>query len=313
VSERGRATGMVAAVTARAFDAATELAPPGVDVRRLPEGRDHAAFVLPDWKDRELIDALPQLERLRVVQALSAGTDWIEARVPAWANLCSARGARDAAVAEWVVGALLGDAYGQFTAARTRRWSDAKPRELQGATVLIVGFGSIGRAVSRRLEPFGVTVIGVARHARDGIHATEELPLLIEQADAVVVLTPLFPETRGLVDAAFLARMRDGALLVNAGRGGVVDTGALVAELEAGRIRAVLDVVDPEPLPDDHPLWEAALAITPHNAGDTAAADERAVRFGAEQLARFARGEPLLNVVREATYPDRAMDIEGRQ
>jgi phosphoglycerate dehydrogenase-like enzyme len=313
VSERGRATGMVAAVTARAFDAATELAPPGVDVRRLPEGRDHAAFVLPDWKDRELIDALPQLERLRVVQALSAGTDWIEARVPAWANLCNARGARDAAVAEWVVGALLGDAYGQFTAARTRRWSDAKPRELQGATVLIVGFGSIGRAVSRRLEPFGVTVIGVARHARDGIHATEELPLLIEQADAVVVLTPLSPETRGLVDAAFLARMRDGALLVNAGRGGVVDTGALMAELEAGRMRAVLDVVDPEPLPDDHPLWEAALAITPHNAGDTAAADERAVRFGAEQLARFARGEPLLNVVREATYPDRSMNLEGRR
>jgi phosphoglycerate dehydrogenase-like enzyme len=313
VSERGRATGMVAAVTARAFDAATELAPPGVDVRRLPEGRDHAAFVLPDWKDRELIDALPQLERLRVVQALSAGTDWIEARVPAWANLCNARGARDAAVAEWVVGALLGDAYGQFTAARTRRWSDAKPRELQGATVLIVGFGSIGRAVSRRLEPFGVTVIGVARHARDGIHATEELPLLIEQADAVVVLAPLSPETRGLVDAAFLARMRDGALLVNAGRGGVVDTGALMAELEAGRMRAVLDVVDPEPLPDDHPLWEAALAITPHNAGDTAAADERAVRFGAEQLARFARGEPLLNVVREATYPDRSMNLEGRR
>jgi phosphoglycerate dehydrogenase-like enzyme len=116
-----------------------------------------------------------------------------------------------------------------------------------------------------------------------------------------------------LVDAAVLARMRDGALLVNAGRGGVVDTGALVAELEAGRLRAVLDVVDPEPLPDDHPLWETALAITPHNAGDTAAADERAVRFGAEQLARFARGEPLLNVVREATYPDRSMNLEGRR
>ena len=313
MSERGRATGMVAAVTDCAFDAATELAPPGVYVRRLPEGRDHAAFVLLEGKDRELIDALPQLERVRVVQALSAGTDWIEARVPAWANLCNARGARDAAVAEWVVGALLGDAYGQFTAARTRRWSDAKPRELQGATVLIVGFGSIGRAVSRRLEPFGVTVIGVARHARDGVHATEELPLLVERADAVVVLAPLSPETRGLVDAALLARMRDGALLVNAGRGGVVDTGALVAELEAGRLRAVLDVVDPEPLPDDHPLWKTALAITPHNAGDAPAADERAVRFGAEQLARFARGEPLLNVVREAACPDHPMNLEGRR
>src|SRR5918998_3487510 len=113
------------------------------------------------------------------------------------------------------------------------------------------------------------------------------------------------PATAGLLDAALLACMRDGALLVNAGRGGVVDTGALLAELQSGRLRAVLDVVDPEPLPDDHPLWEVALAITPHNAGDTAAADERAVRFGAEQLARFARGEPLRNVVRPGGAPAR--------
>jgi phosphoglycerate dehydrogenase-like enzyme len=291
---------MIATVTARAFDVAAELAPEGVDVRRLPDGLDSAAFLIPEWDDRETVEALPRLDRVRVVQVLSAGTDWIEERVPAWATLCNARGARDAAVAEWVVGALLGDAYGQLAAARTRRWSDAQPRELQGATVLIVGFGSIGLAVKRRLEPFGVTVVGVARHARDGVHSTSELPALVAQADAVVVLAPLTPETTGLFDAALLARMRDGALLVSAGRGAVVETGALVAELESGRLRAVLDVVDPEPLPDDHPLWRLALAITPHNAGDTAAADERAIRLGAEQLARFARGEPLLNVVRAA-------------
>jgi phosphoglycerate dehydrogenase-like enzyme len=291
---------MIAAVTATAFDMAAELAPPGVDVRLLPDGGDAAAFLVPEGQDRETIEALPRLKQLQVVQALSAGTDWIESRVPAWATLCNARGARDAPVAEWVVGALLGDAYGQFTAARARRWSDAVPRELQGAHVLIVGFGSIGEAVKRRLEPLGVTVTGVARHARDGVHASADLPALVEEADAVVVLTPLTPETRGLFDAALLGRMRDGALLVNAGRGRVVDTDALLAELQSGRLRAVLDVVDPEPLPDDHPLWDAALAITPHNAGDTPAADERAVRFAAEQLARFARGEPLTNVVREA-------------
>jgi phosphoglycerate dehydrogenase-like enzyme len=113
------------------------------------------------------------------------------------------------------------------------------------------------------------------------------------------VIAPLTPETHGMFDAALLARMRDGALFLNAGRGRVVDTAALLAELESRRLRAVLDVVDPEPLPDGHPLWDAALAITPHNAGDSVAADERAVRFGAEQLVRFARGEPLLNVVRE--------------
>jgi phosphoglycerate dehydrogenase-like enzyme len=291
---------MIAAVTARAFDVAAELAPAEVEVLQLPEGRDAAAFVMPDWEDRETIEALPRLERVRVVQALSAGTDWIESRMPPCATLCNARGARDAAVAEWVIGALLGDAYGQFAAARERRWSDAVPRELQGAHVLIVGFGSIGEAVRRRLEPFGVTVTGVARHAREGVHMTDELPELLGQADAVVVLAPLTPETEQMFNAELFALMRDGALFVNAGRGRVVDTAALLAELQAGRLRAVLDVVDPEPLPDDHPLWDAALAITPHNAGDTEAADERAVRFGAEQLVRFARGEPLQNVVRQA-------------
>jgi phosphoglycerate dehydrogenase-like enzyme len=290
---------VIAAVTDRAFDVVAELAPDTVDVRRLPDGLDAAVFVLPDGMDRETLEAMPRLGRLRVVQALSAGTDWIEARVPPWATLCNARGARDVAVAEWVVGALLGDAYGQFEAARSRRWSDAVPRELHGTTVVVVGFGSIGREVERHLEPFGVTVIGVARQARDGVHSVGELPHLVGHADAVVVLAPLTPETRGLVDAALLGRMRNGALFVNAGRGGVVDTAALVAELRSGRLRAVLDVVDPEPLPDDHPLWDLALAITPHNAGDSAAADERAVRFGAEQLVRFARGEPLFNVVRE--------------
>lgn len=292
---------MIAAVAPQAFEFAVELAPAGVEVLRLPEGREHAAFVMPDWSDRETFRALSQLERLQVVQVLSAGTDGIESRVPPWATLCNARGTRDTAVAEWVVGALLADAYGQLSAARRRRWSDDLPRELQGSHVLIVGFGSIGEAVRRRVEPLGVTVTAVARRAREGVHGAGELPGLVGRADAVVVLAPLTPATEGLFDAALLARMRDGALLVNAGRGRVVDTEALLAELRSGRLRAVLDVVDPEPLPDGHPLWDAALAITPHNAGDSAAADERALRFGAEQLSRFARGEPLLNVVKEAT------------
>src|SRR5687767_13944246 len=291
---------MIAAVTDRAFEVVSELAPDGMEVRPLPDGRRDAEFLLPDWHDRETMEELPGLERVRVVQVLSAGTDWIEQRVPEWATLCNARGTRDAAVAEWVVGALLGDAYGQFTAARDRRWSDARPRELRGATVLVVGFGSIGSAVEERLEPFGVTVVGVARRARERVRGIDELPALHGKADAAVVLTPLTPDTRGLFDGAMLGRMRDGALLVNAGRGAVVETDALVDELQTGRLRAVLDVVDPEPLPDDHPLWDLALAITPHNAGDTAAADDRAIRFAAEQLVRFARGEQLENVVIEA-------------
>jgi phosphoglycerate dehydrogenase-like enzyme len=175
---------MIAALTDRAFDAAAELAPAGLDVRRLPDGREEASFLLPDWEDHDTVGTLPKLDRLRVVQVLSAGTDWIDAHVPAWATLCNARGTRDVSVAEWVVGALLGDAYGQLVSARTRRWSDAKPRELEGSTVLIVGFGSIGRAVKRRLDPLGVRVLGVARHARDGVHNVDALPVLVGQADA---------------------------------------------------------------------------------------------------------------------------------
>ena len=281
---------MVAAVTG-SIDLT---APDGVEVRRVPPGGlDGVEFLVPDGGGRDLLEALADLRDLRVVQVLSAGTDWIERYVPSWAALCNARGARDVAVAEWVVGALLGAASGLLEGARERTWAAREPVELAGSTVLILGYGSIGAAVRERLAPLGVEVVPVGRR-RLG-----ELPELLPRADAVVVLAPLTDDTRGMVDARFLARLRDGALVVNAGRGAVVDTGALLAELETGRLRAVLDVVDPEPLPDDHPLWRApgTLAITPHHAGDTPEAEARAVALASEQLARYARGEKLLNVV----------------
>jgi len=169
--------------------------------------------------------------------------------------------------------------------------------------VLIIGMGSIGHAVKRRLDPFGTTVVGVASRARDDLHGIDELPALLPDADAVVVLAPLTDATRGLIGVPELAAMRDGALLVNAARGAVVDTAALVAELEAPRLRAVLDVTDPEPLPDDHPLWRApgVLAITPHIAGDSPAGAARSAALAGDQLARWVRGEPLENVVRSGS------------
>jgi phosphoglycerate dehydrogenase-like enzyme len=300
---------VIAAVTARAHAAVAAAAPAGVDVRVLPDSYEEAAFLVVS-DDPAVVDALPRLRAARVVQTLSAGTDWIEERVPPWATLCNARGARDVAVAEWVVGALLAAQHGLLRAARERTWAEERRdagaatgatawiADLAGATVLILGHGSIGRAVAARLVPFGVDVVGVASRPRDGVHGVDELPALLPAADAVVVLAPLTAATRGLVDARLLARMRDGALLVSAGRGAVVDTGALVAELERGRLRAVLDVTDPEPLPPGHPLWSLALAITPHDAGDTPGADEHAFALAGAQLARYARGEPLRNVVR---------------
>jgi phosphoglycerate dehydrogenase-like enzyme len=160
--------------------------------------------------------------------------------------------------------------------------------------------GSIGRRVQQYLAPVGTEVIGVASRAREALNGIDELPALLPAADAVVVLTPLTDATRGLIGARELAAMRDGAVLVNAARGPVVDTDALLAEVGTGRLRAVLDVTDPEPLPDAHPLWSApgVVAITPHIAGDSPGGNARAAELAGEQLARWCAGEELLNIVR---------------
>jgi phosphoglycerate dehydrogenase-like enzyme len=291
---------MIAAVTADAVELVRAHAPEGADVRPLTaDALADADVVIPAGDDGDLLEPLSRRTGVRLVQVLSAGTDWIEPHVPPGATLCNARGTRDAPVSEWVLAALLGAYSGLLAAAHARRWTRPQTDELAGKTVLILGHGSIGRAAEARLEPFGARVVGVASHARDGVHGVDELRALLPDADALVVLLPLDDATRGLVDAAMLGRLRDGALVVNAGRGPVVDAGALERELATGRLRAVLDVTDPEPLPDDHPLWraEGLLAITGHLAGDSRVADARAARFAAEQLGRLVAGEPLENVV----------------
>jgi phosphoglycerate dehydrogenase-like enzyme len=169
--------------------------------------------------------------------------------------------------------------------------------DLDGHTVLIVGHGSIGRAVAVRLAPFGARVIGVARHSREDAQPVSALPDLLPQANVVVNLLPLTPETERFVDATFLARMKPSALLVNAGRGKTVDTDALLEALRSGHIRAALDVTDPEPLPADHPLWRAPnVLITPHIAGAVARWQARGYRFAGEQIRRLAAAEPLIGI-----------------
>jgi phosphoglycerate dehydrogenase-like enzyme len=264
---------------------------------------DHARveFVVPNW---EVSRDLGALSGLKVIQTRSAGVDWIVDRVPDGVTLCSARGARDAAMAEWVLWAILADYKAAGVAAAqqaSRTWKHLDLRDLAGARVLLLGHGSIGVAVEERLRPFEVAeVVRVARSARDGVHGVDELERLLPGVDVVVNLLPATPQTNGLFDARMLAAMRDGALLVNAGRGTTVDTDALLAALHEGRVRAVLDVMDPEPLPEDHPLWGAPNAIlTPHSAGDTPGAERAAWALAGEQLRRYAAGEELRNVVRE--------------
>lgn len=288
------------------MDAVKIRAPDHVELLALDNDLDltQIDFLVPTADEGvDVLEILPSLDRLAVVQLLSAGTDWIEDRVPPQATLCSARGARDGNVAEWILGALLGATTGLLECARLQTWTERRLTDLASWTVLVVGMGSIGRALQLRLEPLGTTVVGVASHARDDLHGIDELPQLLPGADAVVVLTPLNESTRGLIGAAELAVMSDGALLVNAGRGAVVDTDALVPEVQSGRLRAVLDVTDPEPLPDGHPLWTApgVLAITPHIAGNSPLGNARAAELAGDQLARWVAGEPLHNVVEHAS------------
>lgn len=245
---------------------------------------------------------IPQMPALRVVQTLTAGYEHVLPYLPDSVTLCNAGGVHDTSTAELAVTLILAALRDvpDFVRGQDRReWRSDDHESLADKTVLIVGYGGIGSAVERRLAGFEVDVLRVARRARDGVATLAELPDLLPRADVVVLCTPLTAETRGLVDAGFLARMHDGALLVNVSRGPVVRTDDLLAELRGGRLRAALDVTDPEPLPAEHPLWTApGLLISPHVGGRSTAFLPRVKRLIVSQLRRYAAGEPLQSVVR---------------
>jgi phosphoglycerate dehydrogenase-like enzyme len=277
---------------------------------------------------RDAEQAFHQLRGVKVIQSMMAGVDWILPWLPAGVTLCDGRGIHDISASEWVLAAILaslkrfplyrdlqskqqwkgfatvtdgflgegGAARGQYT---------VLGEDLAGKTVLIVGYGSIGEAIEARLAPFGVTILRVARSARQQpkVSPVADLHQLLPQADVVVLIVPLTDATRGLVGSPEIALLKPGALLVNAARGPVVVTEALQKALQDGKIRAALDVTDPEPLPAGHPLWSAPnCLITPHIGGSTPEFIYRAFRFGAAQVRRFVAGEKLENVVTDAGY-----------
>jgi phosphoglycerate dehydrogenase-like enzyme len=274
-------------------------APDGSD---LPESVAEVEFyVLPFFPRPDAVAAMKRMPRLKVVQTLTAGFDAVRPHVPASAILCNARGVHDASTAEWVVGATTAAIrqFPYFAAEQAAgRWSYQFTECLAGKTVLIVGYGSIGQAVERRLAGFDVHIRRVARTARTGVSPVSELPDLLPEADVVILLAPVTTETAGMVDAAFLARMKDGALLVNAARGVLVVTDDLVAEVASGRLSAAMDVTDPEPLPPGHPLWALRnVLITPHVGASTPISASTAQRFVRDQAERYMTGQPLLNVI----------------
>ena len=260
-------------------------------------------FLVAAYGTSRALEVAAHLDGLRFIQLFSAGVDSVVGRIPPGVALCDAAGVHDVGVSEWVIMAILGSyrhLAEHLASQLTGSWrAESLPGEdLAGARVVVVGAGSIGAALEARLLAFGAEITRVARRERAGVHALSELPALLPDTDVVVILLPLTAETRGVIDARLLGAMRPGALLVNASRGAVVDTEALTEAVLSGRIRAALDVTDPEPLPADHPLWSApGVIITPHIAGDVRHEDQRAWQLVFEQVGRLARGEPLANVV----------------
>jgi len=282
--------------------------PDGVEIevvdatRGLPGSVDQVEFYVPAYQfSPDVVTAIDAMPRLKVVQSLTAGTEHINRHLRPGLTLCNAVGVHDAATSELAVGMMIASQrrFADLVRAQDRgQWDMQMTSSLADRRVLVVGAGNVSQAIQRRLAGFECEVVVVGRTARDGVRAVTELPELLPWADIVCLIVPLTEETRAMVDRDFLAAMRDGALLVNVARGKVVDTEALLAELESGRLRAAVDVTDPEPLPPHHRLWSAPNTfITPHVGGASAALWPRAHRLVTEQLRRYCAGEPLLHVV----------------
>lgn len=270
---------------------------------------DVDAVVVPNYgASPRVLARLGELPNLRVVQLPSAGYEHALDHVPAGVVLCNGRGVHDSGTAELAVALTLAAQRGIDDAVRDMAdgtWRPVLHASLADRRVMVLGYGSIGAAVGRRLEAFEAEVVRVARTARDlpegHVHGVVELPGLLPDVEVLVVVLPLDESTHHLVDASVLAALPDGALVVNVGRGKVVDTAALLAELTAGRLRAALDVTDPEPLPADHALWRApGTIITPHVGGMSTATTPRLVALLRRQLEALAAGASPVNVVRPA-------------
>ncbi|KOG47907.1 dihydrofolate reductase [Streptomyces virginiae] len=271
---------------------------------------DCVFYVAPYMKSPEVtVRPLAAMAAVQVVQTLTAGIDHVLGGLGdlrPGVRLCNAAGVHTASTAELALALTLASLRGIPGMVRGQdreEWRSGFYDALADKSVLIIGYGSIGSAIEDRLVAFECgPVARVARTARTGprgpVHALADLPGLLPSADVVILVTPLTEATRGLVGADFLGRMKDGALLVNVSRGPVVDTKSLLAEVESGRLRAALDVTDPEPLPAGHPLWHAPnVLITPHVGGSSSAFEPRAKRLLARQLTRFAAGEPVEHLV----------------
>lgn len=257
--------------------------------------------VFPPFAPPELLDATAEVDTT-LLQMQSIGYDALVDRVPAGKVVANGSSVHETATAELTLALLLAVTREVPQMVRNQdisQWRPFTTKGLADSNVLIVGYGGVGKAIAERLDPFEVTITRVATREREdergAIHAVGKLPELLPEADVVIVIVPLTPETDGMVDDAFLAAMPDGAVLVNVARGKVANTDALLRH--ADRLRIALDVTDPEPLPADHPLWQKATLIAPHVGGATDALTPRLVKLLHRQMEHLLAGEEPENIV----------------
>lgn len=304
--------------------------PEEVELIPLTDKLDHDVHIdvwIPDPYPTRAQRIVPRLHSVKLVLSLMAGTEWIPGAMGSHVTICNAHGSHNVSTAEWTLTAILTmlkyvplyldvqrsgiwkrrfeatSHYAQITADPRPHYPPVMQEELTGKTLLLVGYGEIGKEIERILAPFSLEILRIARTARTNplVHAAADLNSLIPRAEIIVLILPSTAESHHLFGAAQFDLMRQGALLVNAARGPIVDTHALVAALNSGRIRAALDVTDPEPLPDEHPLWKCPnLYITPHIGASTNMFAPRAIQTAADELRRYMAGEPLRNVVQAA-------------
>jgi len=267
-----------------------------------PAGIEDVEFMVPPYQPRPWSKAaLAQLPALKVIQLLTAGADpWLDV-VPDGVALCRGKGVHGSSTAQLAVAGLLMHWHRLPELVRQQAehlWVALSRESGEDKNVLILGAGDIGSKVADALAAFGSSVTLVGRTARAGVRSVDDLPNLVSDQDALVVATPLTAQTQGMVDAALLAKLPDGAIVANVARGPIVVTADLLAELQTRRLRAFLDVTDPEPLPPDHPLWDAPnLILTPHVGGGAAGWADRAGELVRAQLLRYAHGAAVTNVI----------------
>jgi phosphoglycerate dehydrogenase-like enzyme len=242
-----------------------------------------------------------KMPNLKILQMLNAGYDDAMAYLRPGLTLCNARGVHDASTAELAVGLAIASRRGFAEFIReqaTGTWNHRRFPALSDSKVGIIGFGSIGKEVARKLSGFDVSITAFTQSGRDGTVKIDDLDKHLPQLDIVILILPLSDSSRHMFNAARLASMKDGALIVNVARGPIIDTEALIKELNSRRIFAALDVTDPEPLPQGHPLWSAAnLIVVPHVGGNSEAFEPRGRALIESQLKLLAAGSPLEHVV----------------